>query len=70
MKDFETTCTTKFKVMYTPIVDQGFECSKRWVFKMPEYTDSTGTKLGLEINLQDAKAFIKVENDFLIYEPF
>jgi hypothetical protein len=37
---------------------------------MPEYTDSTGTKLALEINLQDAKAFIKVENDFLIYEPF
>ena len=37
---------------------------------MPEYTDSTGTKLGLEINLQDAKAFIKVENDFLIQQPF
>jgi hypothetical protein len=55
--------------MYTPIVDQGFECSKRWVFKMPEYTDSAGAKLALEINLQEAKAFIKVQNDLLVYEP-
>jgi hypothetical protein len=36
---------------------------------MPEYNDSTGAKLAVEIDLQESKAFIKIKNGFLIYEP-
>ena len=36
---------------------------------MPEYTESTGAKLKVEIDLQEAKAFIKVQDGILIYDP-
>ena len=36
---------------------------------MPDYLDSSGAKLGLEINLQEAKSFLKIENGFIKYEP-
>ena len=36
---------------------------------MPEYTESTGAKLKVEIDLKEAKAFIKVQDGILIYEP-
>jgi hypothetical protein len=36
---------------------------------MPSYTDSTGKKLEIEIDLQDAKDLLKVENGHIIYEP-
>jgi hypothetical protein len=36
---------------------------------MPYYLDFSGSKLGLEINLQVAKSFLKIENGLIKYEP-
>lgn len=35
---------------------------------MPDYLDSSGAKLGIEINLQEAKSFLKIENGLIKYE--
>ncbi len=69
LKDFQTTCTTNFKVKYEPIEDQKLACDENWIFKMPDYLDFSGAKLDLEINLQVAKSFLKIENDLIKYEP-
>jgi len=35
---------------------------------MPEYTDSSGAKLSMDVNLQEAKTFLKFQDGFIIYE--
>lgn len=36
---------------------------------MPEYTDISGATLSIDVNLQEAKNFLKFQDGFVIYEP-